>query len=69
LAVSSFVAINGNRGTQHELYVSIKVSKNVPFQQEFPNLRNPTSPKNLRLRNPGGDISNLAWSLLGMEPT
>jgi len=31
------LAINGNRGTQQELFVSIKVSKEiVTFQQEFP---------------------------------
>jgi len=30
------LAINGNRGTQQEFSVSIKVSKeSVPFQQEF----------------------------------
>jgi len=30
------LAINGNRGTQHEFSVSIKVSKEiVPFQQEL----------------------------------
>jgi len=31
------VKINGNRGTQHEISDSIKVSKEIlPFQQEFP---------------------------------
>jgi len=31
------VKINGNRGTQQEISVSKKVSKEVvPFQQEFP---------------------------------
>jgi len=32
------IKINGNRGTQQEIFVSTKVSKEiVPFQQEFPN--------------------------------
>jgi len=56
------VKINGNRGTQQEISVSTKVSKEIlPFQQKFPTYEcdvkndptgHPESDKKIRLRLP-----------------
>jgi len=48
------VKINGNRGTQQEIAVSTKVSKEiVPFQQEFPIQE--CDVKNYRIGHPKSD--------------